>query len=155
MYCYASQDKNLRDELDKHFVPLKRAGRFIDWYDGKISPGQEREQEIKKQLTTAHIILLLISPDFMASNDCYDKEMKKLKSPTRWQRVLGIEDDSFQMKRPEKPLADLSYGRNYAYSLQQPQRVPVAPGFFDLPIGDAVNIYPCNDALLASSRDTH
>src|SRR5258708_22068099 len=60
-----------------------------------------------------------------------------------------------QMKRREKSLADLSQRRNDAYPLQQTQCVPVAPGFFDLPIRDAVNIYPSNSALFASSRNTH
>jgi hypothetical protein len=41
-----------------------------------ISPGSEREQEIIRQLTTAQIILLLVSPDFIASYHCYEKEMK-------------------------------------------------------------------------------
>jgi hypothetical protein len=57
--------------------------------------------------------------------------------------------------RREKSLADLSQRRNDAYPLQQTQRVPVAPGFFDLPIRDAVNIYPRNGALFAGSRDAH
>src|SRR6266516_3971622 len=75
MYCYAPQDKNLRDELDKHLALLRRSNRMIDWYDGNISPGMERDKEIKQHLRTAQIILLLISPDFIASNYYYDKEM--------------------------------------------------------------------------------
>ncbi len=49
--------------------------------------------------------------------------------------------------RREKSLADLSQRRNDAHPLQQAQRVPGAPGFFDLSIRDAVNIYPRNGAL--------
>jgi hypothetical protein len=75
MYCYAPQDKNLRDELDKHLALLRRSNRLTDWYDGNISPGMERDEEIKQHLKTAQIILLLISPDFIASNYSYDKEM--------------------------------------------------------------------------------
>lgn len=75
-YCYAQRDREMRDELDKHLMPLKRSGLIESWYDGKIVPGAERDQEIKRQLTTAQIVLLLISPDFMASDYCYEQEMK-------------------------------------------------------------------------------
>lgn len=36
-----------------------------------------REQEIKEQLNSAQIILLLVSPDFMASDYCYGVEMQR------------------------------------------------------------------------------
>jgi hypothetical protein len=47
------------------------------WHDGDISAGTEWEQEIKEYLNKAHIILLLISPDFINSDYCYDTEMKR------------------------------------------------------------------------------
>lgn len=37
---------------------------------------QEWEKEIQNHLNTAQIILLLISPDFIASEYCYGTEMK-------------------------------------------------------------------------------
>jgi hypothetical protein len=45
------------------------------WSDGDISPGTAWEQEIETHLHYAHIILLLISPDFLHSDYCYSKEM--------------------------------------------------------------------------------
>ena len=74
-YSYAHKDAKLRDELGKHLVPLKRQGFIVDWYDRNISAGKEWEQEIDDYLNTAHIILLLISPDFLASEYCYSIEM--------------------------------------------------------------------------------
>jgi internalin A len=47
------------------------------WSDRKITAGQEWAGEIDKELERANIILLLISPDFIASNYCYDIEMKR------------------------------------------------------------------------------
>ena len=41
-----------------------------------IRAGSEWEPEIKKRLDTAQIILLLVSPDFMASDYCYSVEMQ-------------------------------------------------------------------------------
>ena len=76
-YCYAREDKALRDQLDKHLSSLKRKGQIITWYDREISPGVEWEREIDTHLKTSHIILLLVSPNFMASDYCYSTEMKQ------------------------------------------------------------------------------
>src|SRR5947209_13807632 len=76
-YCYAREDKLLRDELEKHLSWLKRQYKLNNWHDREILPGEEWEQAIDKHLNTAHIILLLVSPDFMASDYCYSKEMQR------------------------------------------------------------------------------
>jgi len=76
-FCYAHEDKNLLGQLDKHLSPLKRLGQIISWHDREIQGGTEWEIEIEKQLMTANIILLLISPDFISSDYCYSVEMKK------------------------------------------------------------------------------
>lgn len=39
--------------------------------------GSEVGGEIDKNLNSAEVILLLVSPDFWASNYCYDSEMKR------------------------------------------------------------------------------
>src|SRR5437773_7788304 len=74
-YCYAREDKTLRDELDKHLTPLRRSGLITSWYDREVSPGEEWEKEIDAHLNTAHIVLLFVSPDFVDSDYCYGKEM--------------------------------------------------------------------------------
>lgn len=35
-YCYAREDKALRDELDVHLSSLKRQSLITSWYDGEI-----------------------------------------------------------------------------------------------------------------------
>ena len=74
-YCYAHKDRVLRDELDMHLAGLRRSGLITAWHDGAISPGTAWEREIETHLNTAHIILLLVSPDFISSDYCYSKEM--------------------------------------------------------------------------------
>src|SRR5229473_931592 len=76
-YCYARKDKPLRDELEIHLSWLKRRYQLKNWHDREILPGEEWEQAIDKNLNTAHLILLLISPDFMASDYCFSKEMRR------------------------------------------------------------------------------
>src|SRR6266516_4901069 len=74
-YCYAHEDKALRDQLDLHLSALRRAGHITSWYDGDIKSGTGWEREIDAHLNSADIILLLVSPHFIASDYCYSKEM--------------------------------------------------------------------------------
>lgn len=75
-YCYANEDKFLVDKLDKHLSNLKYQGYITSWYDREIIPNKEWERDTINQLKLAHIILLLISPDFMASKYLFGVEMK-------------------------------------------------------------------------------
>ena len=74
---YSHQDQDLRARLDVHLAPLKREGKINPWHDRTIEAGTEWATEIEQQLASAQIILLLISPDFMASDYCYDQEMHR------------------------------------------------------------------------------
>src|SRR5436305_14983807 len=76
-YCYAHEDKSLRDQLVKQLAPLERLGLIAGWSDRDISAGQHWQNEVDKRLNAADIILLLISPDFISSNYCYSVEVKR------------------------------------------------------------------------------
>lgn len=75
--CYAHADEQLLNKLKTHLQPQQRQGLIQIWYDRDISAGAAWEEEIEEQLNTAQIILLLVSPDFMASDYCYSKEMER------------------------------------------------------------------------------
>ncbi|HEU5381979.1 MAG TPA: TIR domain-containing protein, partial [Ktedonobacteraceae bacterium] len=75
--CYAHEDEHLLNKLKLHLKPQQRQGLVQIWHDRDISAGAEWEQEIEEQLRTAQIILLLVSPDFIASDYCYTKEMQR------------------------------------------------------------------------------
>ena len=72
---YSHLDENFRKNLDKHLTTLKTSYPTTFWYDGVIRPGVNFEQEIETYLRKAHIILLLVSPDFIASKYCREKEL--------------------------------------------------------------------------------
>lgn len=74
---YSHKDDDLREELDIHLSNLKRQGKIAAWHDRAIEAGNEWETEIKDRLDSAQIILLLVSPPFMASDYCYDIEMQR------------------------------------------------------------------------------
>lgn len=78
LFCsYSHKDEELRAELEIHLKALQRRKYIEVWHDRKISGGTEWEAEIDKNLEQADIILLLVSPDFMASDYCFDVEMKR------------------------------------------------------------------------------
>ena len=76
-YCYAHEDKALRLELDAHLSNMKRQKLIEAWYDREIMAGTVWEHEIDTHLNTSHLILLLVSAWFLASDYCYGIEMQK------------------------------------------------------------------------------
>jgi hypothetical protein len=76
-FCYAREDGALLQGLEKQLRILRRQGLIDVWYDRDISAGADWEREIRKNLDSSHIILLLISPDFMASDYCEGVEVKR------------------------------------------------------------------------------
>ena len=76
-YVYAREDEVLREKMERHLSPLRRDGLITQWSDRLITAGTDWVREIDKSLNAASIILLLISPDFMASDYCYSIEMKR------------------------------------------------------------------------------
>lgn len=74
---YSHLDDELRQKLDTHLSVLRRQGVISVWHDRRIIAGEEWARAIDDNLEAADIILLLISPDFIASDYCYDIEMKR------------------------------------------------------------------------------
>ncbi|MDC7745816.1 toll/interleukin-1 receptor domain-containing protein [Rhizobium binxianense] len=74
-FSYSHVDEALRDQLERQLSILKRQGVVETWHDRRIGAGEEIDAAISKNLTSADIILLLVSPDFINSDYCYDREM--------------------------------------------------------------------------------
>lgn len=74
---YSHRDEEFKDELVIHLTNLKRQGKLRAWQDRDIEAGIEWDSAIKQQLESAEIILLLITPRFLASDYCYDLEMQR------------------------------------------------------------------------------
>ena len=76
-FSYSHDDETARNELEKHLAVLKRQGSIETWYDRRILAGADLDNEIDKKLTESNLVLLLVSPDFLASDYCYSVEMEK------------------------------------------------------------------------------
>ena len=76
-FSYSHVDENLRDQLEIHLAGLRRQGLIDSWHDRRIRAGDDFGTAIDSHIDTADVILLLISPDFIASDYCYEREMKR------------------------------------------------------------------------------
>jgi pimeloyl-ACP methyl ester carboxylesterase len=76
-FSYSHSDEVLKDKLVTHLSTLRRSGVIESWHDRQITADAEWMGSIDKHLESARIILLLTSPDFLASDYCYDIEMAR------------------------------------------------------------------------------
>jgi hypothetical protein len=76
-YSYSHKDADLRERLGTYLAPLKQQRKISEWTDRKIEPGANWDSEIKAQLNSADLILLLVSADFLASEYCFGVEVEK------------------------------------------------------------------------------
>lgn len=102
-FCYAHEDEEFRQSLEKQLSALKRQGLIDVWHDRQVHAGSEWKDEINRHLNTAQVILLLVSPDFMDSDYINSIEMERamerhqsgeahvipvILRPTLWQGAL-------------------------------------------------------------------
>lgn len=76
-FSYSHRDEDLRDELEIHLAMLKRQGLIRAWHDRRIPAGGDVHEEISEHLEEADVMLILVSPYFLASDYCYNVEMRR------------------------------------------------------------------------------
>jgi tetratricopeptide (TPR) repeat protein len=76
-FSYAREDESLRNDLAVALAGLRRQGLISEWYDRKITPGQEFDREIDSHIESARVILLLVSADFLNSEYCWGNEVAR------------------------------------------------------------------------------
>ena len=73
--AYSREDQHILNRLRTNLKVLERTQNIQVWYDGEIEVGSDWQKQIKTNLYSADIILLLVSENFIASDYCYDTEM--------------------------------------------------------------------------------
>jgi hypothetical protein len=76
---YAHANYKLWDRLRTHLDILKNERLVSWWFDGKIRPGSEWDDAIRKELREADIIVLLLSNEFFASRYIKGVELREAK----------------------------------------------------------------------------
>src|SRR5512132_1131557 len=76
-YSYSHRDEELRKKLEDHLAGLRWSEKIAEWHDRNIDVGDEWAKEIDRNLSSADVILLLVSASFIASKYCWSVEVKK------------------------------------------------------------------------------
>lgn len=74
---YSHKDEAVLERLRTHLAMLRRDERIEDWFDRDILAGEEIHTEIAERLESSRLFLLLVSPDFLASDYCVEREMER------------------------------------------------------------------------------
>ncbi len=76
-YCSSDEeDLALWAELAEHLSPLRRRGLLNDWHVGQMLAGEVHAEIHREKLENAHVVLLLVSASFLASDECVEQQMK-------------------------------------------------------------------------------
>ena len=76
-YSYSHKDEAFRNQLGNYLAPLRQSGKIVEWHDRRIEPGADWNVEIAARLESADLIIMLLSPDFLASEYCFGLEMER------------------------------------------------------------------------------
>jgi internalin A len=140
---YSHQDADWLAKLQTHLKPLMRNYPIDAWDDTRIQAGDEWQKEIEAALTQAQIAILLVSPDFLASDFIHNNELPPLLDAAKnqgvtilWIPIRPCLHDEAQFSRyqpahnPQQPLASLSAAeqdRAFVNICQQVKRLAAGP----------------------------
>ena len=87
---YSHFDAAARTKLETHLAPLVRDG-VLTWFDGNMDPGDPLDASISKALKQAHVLVALLSPEYISSRYCqieYERAMARRARGTM--RVVAV-----------------------------------------------------------------
>lgn len=147
-FSYSHKDEALRDRLEVALTTMKRQDLIETWHDRRLRAGDDFDNGVRTELERADVILLLVSPDFIASDYCHDVEMTRamerhergearvipvILRPCDWHpmpfgKILGVPRDGLAITRwPDLDEAFLDVVKWIRAALPKPEPAPAAP----------------------------
>jgi hypothetical protein len=135
---YSHKDKDWLEKLRTALAPLMRGEKLEVWDDTRIEPGANWAAEIKKSISRARVAILLVSPDFLASDYIESVELPvMLEQQADGLTILWIPIRPSLYERtplkniqaahdPSKPLASLSRSKQDQVFVQIATRIATA-----------------------------
>ncbi|MBX2929212.1 MAG: TIR domain-containing protein, partial [Saprospiraceae bacterium] len=74
---YSKSDEIHKKALLTHLEPLQRNEHLITWDDTRILPGEDWNARIRQEISSADIVLALLSPDALATDYIWGHEIEK------------------------------------------------------------------------------
>src|SRR5438105_3941049 len=90
-YSCAPSDADLCEHLARALRPLVREARLSEWAENRLPPGTDIVRASQQGWGDATLILLLLSPDYLVSDTCYQEMEDALERQQRGEvRVVPI-----------------------------------------------------------------
>jgi hypothetical protein len=116
---YSRKDGRWLSLVQKHLAPLERQCGLSYWSDQEIDPGGKWKDEIRSALSRARVSLLLVTPNFLASDFISKHELPPLLSGTKvfWLACSASSWEVTEIKHyqaandPSRPMDGLTTGQ--------------------------------------------